>query len=163
MVHEVNSPTVTNVIANDLPSILARIDSGSRPRRIADATSVSRTKLTPSRTGATHRGQQGTARTPHQSPTFQRRQDRPATTRVRPPADGPVPLSAHGHRTATGSAPRRWSYRPPPELALPDRHVIKCRERTARESKPQTTAPSAVRCVRPHRGIAHVRGDSVEW
>lgn len=61
MVHEVNSPTVTNVIANALPSSLARMDSGSRLRRIADATSVSRTtKLTPGRTGATHRGQRGT-------------------------------------------------------------------------------------------------------
>src|SRR5215469_9986648 len=110
MVHEVNSLTVTNVIANDLPSILARIDSGSRPRRIADATSVSRTtKLTLGRTGATHRGQRGTARIPHQSPTVRGRQDRPATPRVRRPGDGPVPRSAHGHRTATASAPRHWS------------------------------------------------------
>src|SRR5215471_14357719 len=107
MVHEVNSPTVTNVIANDLPSILARVDSGSRPRRIADATSVSRTtKVTPGRTGATHRAQRGTARTPHQSPRARGRQDRPATGQVRHPPDGPALRSAHGHRTATASAPR---------------------------------------------------------
>jgi hypothetical protein len=44
------------------------------------------TKLTPGRTGATHGGQRETARTPHQSPTAQGRQDRPATGRVRRPS-----------------------------------------------------------------------------
>jgi len=42
-VQEVNSPTVTNVIANDCPVSRASIEPGKRRRMIPDATSVSRT------------------------------------------------------------------------------------------------------------------------
>jgi hypothetical protein len=42
-VQEVNSLTVTNVIANDWPLAAASIEPGKRRRMIADATSVSRT------------------------------------------------------------------------------------------------------------------------
>jgi hypothetical protein len=42
-VQEVSSPTVTKVIANDWPVSRASIEPGKRRRKIADATSVSRT------------------------------------------------------------------------------------------------------------------------
>lgn len=73
--HLVSSPSVTKLMHKVWPASLARSRSGTRLRKLADATSVSRTtRLTAKQRGAMRTDQPGTRLAPHRTPIHRERQ-----------------------------------------------------------------------------------------
>ena len=107
-VHFVSSPRVTNVMHNDAPASRDRSGSSNRPRKLVEATSVSRTtKLAPAQHAVRRRGPRGTRPVPRLTRRPRVGRGHRPTRPARPPcrrassATGTCPASLHfGTRSA---------------------------------------------------------------